>query len=329
MVTARAIGAAAPRGLQQPSVAAPRPKILVADDTPSNIALLNLVLGKEHELLCAADGEEAVAVALAERPDLILLDALMPGIDGFEACTRLKADPQTADIPVIFITSLEEETDEARALQLGAVDFISKPISPAAVRARVRNCLDLKRQRDMLGQLSFTDGLTGIANRRRFDAVLEQEWRRAARAQEPLSLVFLDVDHFKRFNDAAGHVAGDDCLKRLAACAAAALRRPADLVARYGGEEFAAVLPGTDPAGAREVAERMQRAVAAEAIPHPDSELTRTVTVSIGVATAAPSTDGSPGALVQAADQAVYRAKQQGRNRIVVAGGPGPARSAP
>ncbi len=319
MTLPRAADASAIRGPQPDPQRAPRPKILVADDTPSNIALLNLVLGKEHELLCAADGHEAIAVAISERPDLILLDALMPGMDGFEACVRLKADPQTADIPIIFITSLEEETDEARALELGAVDFISKPISPVAVQARVRNCLDLKRQRDRLGQLSFTDGLPGIANRRRFDAVLAQEWRRAARTQALLSLLILDVDHFKRFNDALGHVAGDDCLKRIATCAAAALRRPADLVARYGGEEFAAVLPATDPQGAQEVAERMQRAIAGEAIPHPDSEAGQVVTVSIGVATATPAQAGSPQALVQAADGALYRAKQRGRNRVVVA----------
>ncbi len=324
---ARATDAWAPRGAPQSPGPRARPKILVADDTPSNIALLNLVLGKEHELLCAADGDEAVAVALAEQPDLILLDALMPGVDGFEACARLKADPQTADIPIIFITSLEEETDEARALQLGAVDFISKPISPVAVQARVRNCLDLKRQRDLLGRLSYTDGLTGIANRRRFDAVLDQEWRRAVRTQAPLSLIFLDVDHFKRFNDGAGHVAGDECLKQIAACAAGALLRPADLVARYGGEEFAAVLPVTESDGAREVAGRMQRALAAQAIPHPDPVAGPIVTVSIGIATAAPSPAGTPESLVQAADAALYRAKQQGRNRIVTAAGFGSARA--
>ena len=298
---------------------AAKPKILVADDTPSNVALLNLVLGREHELLCVDNGREAVEVAVAEQPELILLDAIMPELDGFEVCARLKADPRTAEIPVIFITSLEEETDEARALQLGAVDFISKPISPVAVQARVRNCLDLKRQRDVLGQLSFTDGLTGIANRRRLDQVLESEWKRVARSRTALSLLILDVDYFKRFNDALGHVAGDDCLKRIAACASTAIWRPGDLIARYGGEEFAVVLPETDEEGALEVAERLHRAVAAQAIPHPSSGVGAVVTVSIGVATAVPALPDAPGTLLRSADEALYRAKQQGRNRIEVA----------
>jgi diguanylate cyclase (GGDEF)-like protein len=296
-----------------------KPKILVADDTPSNIALLNLILGKEHEILCASNGPEAIAVAQSEHPDLILLDALMPGMDGFETCTRLKDDPRTAEIPVVFITSLDEATDEARALEIGAVDFISKPISPVAVQARVRMVLDLKRQRDLLGRLSFTDGLTGIANRRRFDNVLDQEWKRAVRSRTPLSLCILDVDHFKRFNDAAGHVAGDDCLRRLAGAAAASLHRPGDLVARYGGEEFALVLPETDAGGAQAVARRVQAAVAALAIPHPDSGVEPVVTVSIGAATAVPGAQAGPALLVEAADRALYRAKDLGRNRIELA----------
>lgn len=296
-----------------------KPKILVADDTPSNIALLNLILGKEHEILCASNGPEAIAVAQAEHPELILLDALMPEMDGFETCTRLKDDPRTSDIPIIFITSLDEATDEARALELGAVDFISKPISPVAVQARVRSALDLKRQRDLLGRLSFTDGLTGIANRRRFDHVLDQEWKRGVRSRAPLSLCILDVDHFKRFNDAAGHLAGDDCLRRIATAAAGSLHRPGDLVARYGGEEFATVLPETDPDGALAVARRIQASVAALAIPHPSSGLSPVVTISIGVATGIPSPQGGPALLVDAADRALYRAKDLGRNRIELA----------
>jgi diguanylate cyclase (GGDEF)-like protein len=299
----------------------------VADDTPSNIALLNLILGKEHEILCASNGLEAVAVAQAEHPDLVLLDALMPELDGFETCSRLKDDPRTADIPIIFITSLDEANDEARALELGAVDFISKPISPVAVQARVRNCLDLKRQRDLLDRLSHTDGLTGIANRRRFDQVLDQEWKRAARGKGSVSVWILDVDQFKRFNDAAGHLAGDDCLRRIATCVAGASLRPGDLVARYGGEEFAGVLPDTDAEGARAVALRIRQEVQAMAIAHPDSSVVPVVTASVGVATARPWRLAGPDLLVEAADRALYRAKELGRNRVEVApvvAAPGP-----
>jgi diguanylate cyclase (GGDEF)-like protein len=301
-------------------------KILVADDTPSNIALLNLVLGKEHEIIFATNGREAIEAAVAERPDLILMDVVMPEMDGFEACARLREDRRTAEIPVIFITSLEEEAEETRALQLGAADFITKPISPATVQARVKNCLDLKRQRDLLGQLSFTDGLTGIANRRRFDEVLEAEWRRGVRSQAPLSLVFLDVDFFKRFNDSAGHVAGDGCLKGIARCVAGATRRPGDLAARYGGEEFACLLPETDAEGALEVAHRARDGIAALALPHPASSVAPVVTVSIGVVTTRPQPEGRVEALVEAADGALYRAKETGRNRICVAPSTGLAR---
>lgn len=296
---------------------APKPKILAADDTPSNIALLGLLLGEEHEVLFATNGREAVERAHDEHPDLILLDALMPEMDGFEACAALKASPVTAEIPIIFITAVDDEAEEVRALQLGAHDFISKPIRPAIVRARVRNCLELKRQRDALSVLSATDPLTAVANRRRLDEFLELEWRRLSRSRRPVSVVMVDVDHFKAFNDAVGHVAGDECLRRVAATIQEAVRRPGDLVARYGGEEFACVLSETDAAGAERVAARISQDILALAIPHPSAVPASVVTVSAGVASALPPA-GGPEALVAAADRALYAAKAAGRNRVCV-----------
>ncbi|MGC3999717.1 MAG: diguanylate cyclase [Anaeromyxobacter sp.] len=297
----------------------PRPRLLIAEDSPANSRALQMILGADHELLFALDGQQAVDLARTQRPELILMDALMPGLDGFDACARLKASRLTSEIPVIFITALEDEPAEIRALELGAFDFISKPIRPAVVRARIRNCLENKRQRDQLAQLSFTDGLTGVANRRRFDEQLELEWRRACRTRRPLSLALLDVDAFKAFNDALGHPAGDDALRRLAAGVASAIRRPGDLLARYGGEEFGLVLAETDAAGARFVAERILGAVRDLALPHPASPTAGIVTVSIGLATASPAPGTGQASLIKAADQAMYQAKAEGRDRLAVA----------
>jgi diguanylate cyclase (GGDEF)-like protein len=293
-----------------------KPTILVADDTPSIIELLEMLLGQDYEILFAVNGREAVELALAETPDLILLDVMMPEMDGFEACRRLKGDRRTADIPIVFVTALDREEEETRGLELGAIDFISKPISPAVVKARVRNHIELKRQRDLLAGFSFLDGLTGIANRRRFDQVLDMEWRRGIRSGTCLSLLLMDIDFFKLFNDAEGHLAGDDCLRKIARSLAGVVLRPGDLVARYGGEEFVCLLSETDAAGARLVADRIQGVIAELALPHPRSSVAPFVTLSIGVAIVLPGLDAEASALIEAADRALYRAKNAGRNRV-------------
>jgi diguanylate cyclase (GGDEF)-like protein len=241
----------------------------------------------------------------------------MPDMDGYEVCRRLKAHPRTRNVPVIFITALNEESDETHGLEVGAIDYISKPISAPIVKARVRNHLELKRYRDILENLSTLDGLTGIANRRRLDECLTQEWLRGRRNQSPLSVCLLDIDFFKRFNDRYGHAAGDDCLRRVALALASVTRRAADLVARYGGEEFVCVLPDTDAAGAALLADRCRAAVAALAIPHVESNAAKHVTVSGGVATETPTDESSPAHLLEAADRLLYQAKHAGRNRIL------------
>ncbi len=291
--------------------------ILIVDDTPTNIEIISSVLGTEHEILFATSGRDALALVADQTPDLILLDIMMPDMDGYEVCKRLKADPKTRNIPVIFITALSEEADEARGLEIGAIDYISKPISAPIVRARVRNHLELKRYRDILENLSTLDGLTGIANRRRLDEVLTQEWRRGCRDQSPLSVCMMDIDFFKRFNDHYGHAAGDDCLRRVALALASVARRPADLAARYGGEEFVCVLPDTDPAGAAVLTDRCRVAVAALAIPHAESSAAEHVTISGGVVTQIPTAESSPAQLLEAADRLLYQAKHTGRDRIL------------
>ncbi len=293
-----------------------RQTVLIVDDAPANIELLSEVLESEYEVLFALSGEDGLNIAFEEAPDLILLDIVMPQMDGYEVCDRLKADPRTRTIPVIFVTAMDLEEDETKGLALGAIDYIIKPIRPPIVRARVRNHLELKRYRDLLERLTTTDGLTGIANRRRFDAFLESEWSRARRSQKPLSLIMLDIDFFKAFNDHYGHLAGDDCLRQVAQCLDGRVRRPADLVARYGGEEFACLLPETNAMGAATMAKRFLESMNELNIPHAYSEAADHVTLSMGVATIIPLIGQPSSELVRRADQLLYEAKQNGRNQF-------------
>jgi diguanylate cyclase (GGDEF)-like protein len=256
---------------------------------------------------------------VTELPDLVLLDVVMPGIDGFEVCRRLKGNPDTARIPIIFITGRNEEQDEIRGLELGAVDYITKPFSLPIVRSRVRTQLELKRLRDQLERQSMVDGLTGIPNRRLYQDHLALIWGQCLRQRSALSLILMDVDHFKAYNDHYGHQAGDECLVRVAQALENTKRRYLDQVARYGGEEFICILPGTDCAGALARAELMRTAVEALAIPHACSSAAAHVTISLGAACVRPRAgDDGPEGAVALADQALYRAKQQGRNRTIM-----------
>ncbi|WP_028102460.1 diguanylate cyclase domain-containing protein [Pseudoduganella violaceinigra] len=295
-------------------------RLLIVDDAMENIQILNHALGGEHEVLFALNGEKALELAHEQRPDLILLDAVMPGLDGYDVCAALRASPDVLGIPVIFVTALTTPEDETRALEAGAVDFITKPFNIAVVRARVRTHLTLKRQSDAMRELTLTDALTGVANRRSFNDTLDNEWRRCARAQAMLSVIMIDIDHFKRYNDAYGHQAGDICLRQVANAMVPCAGRTPDLLARYGGEEFVILLPQVGQQGAETVAQRILASVRELAIPHRMSSASDTVTVSLGVATVMPA-DGhcDADALVRSADHALYQAKESGRNRFCVA----------
>ena len=246
----------------------------------------------------------------------------MPELSGVETFWKLKADPLLADTPVIFVTSHQESALELEVLELGAVDFISKPINPALLKARVSTQLRLKLLTDDLRAAAGRDGLTGIANRRQLDQRLDNECRRALRSSSPLSLLMLDVDHFKAYNDHAGHLAGDEALKQVARTLADSARRAGELVARYGGEEFAVILPGVDAEAARTRAEEIRSSLEAKAIRHPQSKTAAVVTVSVGVSTlqstanSAFSEEHLVQALIGHADAALYRAKREGRNRV-------------
>ncbi|CAH1653692.1 GGDEF domain-containing protein [Chelatococcus asaccharovorans] len=293
------------------------PTVLIVDDEPMNRMALAELLSGECRLLLAKDGASALQ-RVADEPDisLILLDVSMPGMGGYEVLRRLRADARTADIGVIFVTGHTDERDEERGLLLGAQDYVSKPIRPAIVKARVRNYLKLAMQRRELERLSQQDSLTGIANRRHFDEELARACRHARRSQESLSLAMIDVDHFKQYNDHYGHGAGDDALRRIAHTLAGVARRPYDLVARYGGEEFVLLLPGV--ADVEAVLEQARREVMQLGIAHQMSTTASVLTVSCGgiVADAGrlPKTKES---LLNRADEVLYRAKREGRNRVL------------
>ena len=295
--------------------------ILIVDDTAINVRMLNEILRDDYRVLFATNGQDALNTAAETKPDIVLLDVMMPEMDGYEVCRRLKNDLDLKDVPVIFITALAEATEEVRGLKLGAVDYITKPFNPDIVKLRVGNHLELKRQRDILARLSHIDGLTGIANRREFDEYLEREWLRAQRMNKPLSVFMIDVDFFKRYNDRYGHITGDDCLKKIAATLERSLTRPSDLVARYGGEEFSCVLPDTDKEGMLHTAGNILETIRSLKIPHADSGVFEFVTVSIGAASTIPENGSKPADIVKAADCALYGAKAAGRNRVKVYNG--------
>lgn len=299
------------------SESTPQSTILIVDDSPVNIKALGEPLKALYKIRIATNGEKALEIAKASNPpDLILLDIVMPTQNGYEVCKKLKADSTTKNIPVIFITALDEEKDETKGLELGAVDYITKPFSLPIVIARLKTHLELKHHRDILENLSSIDGLTGLPNRRRQDEMLQLEWKRAVRESIPISLVMVDIDHFKLYNDNLGHLAGDDCLKQVAKTLTASTHRPTDFASRFGGEEFLLILPDTDLEGALYIAETFRKNLEDAKVPHNFSPISDLVTCSMGVATIIPTTQDNPQSLIQAADQTLYQSKDQGRNCI-------------
>lgn len=309
-------------------------KVLVIEDTVTSATLVCHQLTKMGLLtMHARDGESGVDMFKRDRPDLVLLDIIMPGMDGFEVAHRIRQLEQDGDwTPIIFLTARASENDLQRAIEVGGDDYLVKPVSEVVLKAKVNamrriaqmrsSLLVLTRKLDdanrELTRLSSVDGLTGIANRRRFDETLHREWRRASRTGKPFSLLVIDVDHFKLFNDNYGHQVGDECLKAVARTLEQLLRRPPDLVARYGGEEFAAILPETELDGALAVAEGMRAGIEELGITHRFSATAGVVTISIGAATMTPERGDEHGfvGLLKAADDALYRAKKNGRNKV-------------
>jgi diguanylate cyclase (GGDEF)-like protein len=292
-------------------------RLLIVDDLPDNIRVLSrMIADAGYAVSAATSGAQALKIAAASAPDLILLDIMMPEMDGYQTLQALQADPQLAGIPVIFVTACSDAEDEARGLELGAVDYITKPFKEAIVLRRVQTHLELKHQRDLLEHLSQVDGLTRIPNRRAFDQQCDVEWRRALRSGDRLAIAMIDVDHFKGFNDTHGHLGGDDCLRRLAQILSQGMRRAGEFVARYGGEEFVCLLPGIEIDSLAALMEQVRASVESEHLPHGASSVSPWVTISVGAALCRPTRPMAASDLIKAADAQLYEAKRLGRNRV-------------
>ena len=305
-------------------------KVLIVDDSDTIRAVLaNAVRAMKLEPVLADCGEKAVELFAGERPGLVLLDVNMPGIDGYETARRIRALLPEEWVPIIFLSASEADQDLERAIECGGDDYLVKPVSAVVLTAKMRALQrldqmrrklvevsnDLSAANQRLEELSHQDGLTGIANRRAFDFLIERQFREAKRRGEPFSVSLCDIDHFKAYNDRYGHLAGDECLKQIAAALTRACKRPTDVAARFGGEEFALLLPETTTEGAAAVIERARQEVAALGIAHAGSTTSSHVTFSAGIASFTPERDATSRDLTARADAALYRAKQLGRNR--------------
>ncbi|WP_405602333.1 MULTISPECIES: diguanylate cyclase [unclassified Pseudoalteromonas] len=292
-------------------------KVLIVDDDPINLLVLEKTLNAEHDVFLVGSGEKALNFVETMQVDLIILDVVMPGLNGYEVLVKLKENPITHAIPVIFISANHSHEDESKGLELGAMDYITKPFSASIVRVRVRNQLLIKQKNDLLEMLVSIDGLTEIPNRRYLDENLSREWQKSKRSGLPLSVILMDIDHFKRYNDYYGHRAGDDCLKKVAHALVGQCERGNDFIARYGGEEFAAVLPEIGKLEAVAFASKLRKAVNSLNIEHTESLNANHITISIGIATTESGKIGAEHILLEEADIGLYAAKDAGRDRIV------------
>ncbi|WP_016954855.1 diguanylate cyclase domain-containing protein [Catenovulum agarivorans] len=290
--------------------------ILIVDDDKTNRRILKELVEDEARVLLAKNGAQAIEKATDLLPDLIILDIVMPDMDGFKVIEQLKNKRETQHIPIIFVTGNTSMEAEEKGLRLGAVDYISKPFHAGIVQARVHTQLQSSAQRKMLDELARYDSLTGIPNRRFFDEVIEREWQNCAQVQQAITLAVIDVDFFKNFNDTYGHLAGDKTLRAVAQVLQSQMVRPRDFVARLGGEEFVVVLPETDNRTAEDILHKCINAVRELDISHSSSDCETCVTISIGSYTELPEQNSNPLEALDIADKCLYFAKDSGRNQI-------------
>jgi len=290
--------------------------LLLVDDENTDLKILANILGSEYTIYTASNGTSAIEKAIEYKPDLILLDILMPGMNGYQILSEIRRIEEIQKTPVIFITGLNSDEDEEKGLSLEAADYITKPFNSRIVELRVRGQIQIINQMRTIERLSRIDQLTNIPNRRNFDERLQVEWKQAIREQTPISLLMMDIDNFKHINDTYGHQQGDIVLQTIADTFPDSFRRPCDIAARWGGEEFAALLPRTHQEGAMEIAEKIRAAIEQKPIPLADGSNTN-ITISIGISTLVPSRGASFNALISGADKALYAAKDAGRNKVI------------
>lgn len=319
--------------------------ILIVDDAVDNLTVLDCILeNPQHNIIKAMSGNEALGLMLEHNFALVLLDVQMPGMDGIETAELMRVSERTKYIPIIFVTAnSKDQMNIFKGYEVGAVDYLFKPIEPTILKSKVRVFIELYKQKELLRDqatmleekireltelkvtnrrlesLSYVDGLTGISNRRSFDNFIGVHYKNFVRKRQPLSLIMIDIDNFKDFNDNYGHLKGDDCLILVGNCLEDNIKRPTDFVARYGGEEFAIVLPDTDSKGAQNIANLLREKIEDLEIKHERSKTSKYVTISLGVATLYPKNEfESIEWLINNADKALYKAKNNGRNRVEI-----------
>lgn len=325
-----------------------KPKILIVDDKRENLIALQAILGSvDADIVEASSGMEALNELLMTQFSLVILDVQMPEMDGFEVAELMNNNSKTKGTPIIFVTAISKEDQYVyKGYDSGAVDYLFKPFDPTILLSKVKVFLDLYCQKQIiehknkeletfihkmkvlqgeleeanknLTDLSVKDGLTKVYNRRYFDGVFIEECRRAIRNQLPMSVIMVDIDNFKSYNDTYGHMAGDDCLIRVAECLAGCVNRPGDILARYGGEEFVYLLPETDHVGAEYVAQSACDQVRQLNIPHAGSETRNVVTVSLGICSHRTQDEDSVALMIKNADETLYKAKQMGKDQYLM-----------
>jgi len=290
--------------------------LLIVDDENTNLKVLTHILGHDYTIFTATNGTNAIEKAKEYKPDLILLDILMPDMNGYDTLSLMKQCEEIKKIPVVFITGLSSDEDEEKGLTLEAADYITKPFSSMIVKLRVRNQIQIINQMRTIEHLSLIDQLTNIANRRSFDDRLYMEWKQAIREHTTISILLIDVDNFKNLNDTYGHQQGDVVLKTMAAIFPRAFKRPGDFAARWGGEEFVVLLPNTPKEGAIEIAEKIRSDIENTEIIFKNGAKVK-ITVSIGVNSLIPTHDDSVDAFISNADDMLYAAKNAGKNKVI------------
>lgn len=295
-----------------------QPTILIVDDMTTNILILSDLLKDEYDIKVAKNGEKAIEIVNSQNIDLILLDVEMPNLNGYEVCKILKASDKTKNIPIIFITARSSETDEEKGLDLGAIDYVTKPFSKTIVKLRIRNHIKLKEKTNLLEQLSMYDSLTNIKNRRFFDEIFEKIYQETKRDKTNLALIMIDIDHFKSYNDNYGHGKGDRALQEVAQSISNTLNRPNDLVARYGGEEFVALIKDLSSEGLVTIANNILNSIRDLKIKHDYSDVSTYLTASMGIAHFDANNKVSKIKILMAADENLYKIKNSEKNNFLI-----------